>query len=122
MTLGAAALVVPQPTEVFIASLRCTVATKHCRTPRRPRTRETRRRFVVHSASGFHQPLSSAQDDRGKVNDSSTTAQVDEFQRRRQLQPDKSGVSYGRLGYNQLTKRLGEKQVYHVRDGSTRAE
>jgi hypothetical protein len=120
MTLAAAALAVPQPAEMFIASL--TVAqlttwfrlgltkdtfamqrpscdtdgrsrTKHCRTPRRPRIRETRRRFVGHSASGFHQPLSSAQDDRSKVNDSSTTAQVDEFQRRRQLQPDKSGVT-----------------------------
>jgi hypothetical protein len=43
----------------------------------------------------FHRPLSSAQDDRGSVNDSSTTAQIDEFQRRRQLKAHKPGVSYG---------------------------
>jgi hypothetical protein len=49
----------------------------------------------VMSHQNLHRPLSSAQVERGTVNDSSTIAQVDEFQCRRQLKADKPRVGDG---------------------------
>jgi hypothetical protein len=58
------------------------------------------------SVRDLHRPLSSALDDSGSVSDMSTIAQIDEFQRRRQLQADKPGVGDGRLDRTSLRSDL----------------
>jgi hypothetical protein len=60
---------------------------------------------VLPSVSDPHRPFSRARCHSGNVNDPTTTLQIDEFQRRRQLQADKPGVAYGRLRQNERTQR-----------------
>jgi hypothetical protein len=49
------------------------------------------------TSDDFHRPLSGALGHSRNINDTSTTAQCDEFQRRRHLHADEPSVSDGRM-------------------------